>query len=180
MKRFLLIIAVLVLVIIVATGFFSRLQADPIAEFKAVEEKFGLSGEKIVPASAGELSDYKKELLELRARFRGQKDLDLLVSMKLDLVEMEQSLLEVQQEFSRVDRLNPDCSSEGRIAKIRDLIENAKAKAGLALNKRTLFLSDYGQQANQLESINWQGFEDTVNGVMLGAESIQTIINSYC
>ncbi|MCR4335299.1 MAG: hypothetical protein NUV57_02060 [archaeon] len=100
-------------------------------QVKAIDDKYSVGEGKLIPATSEELEQYERELRNLNV----SGDTKDVVAVKLELIEMQKSLLEYQANISQIDFEALNCSVSGPIAKARNAGEKAIQHAELALQK---------------------------------------------
>ena len=176
MKGLILLILALVVVAGVWWLFFSG--PASIAEFAAIEEKYK-QPEELAPSSLENIKGYKQEILFLKRKYSGSQETALLADIKIDLAEIEESLILIGNELSKIDRRNPDCTDGGRISKSMALLDAAKKKS-LEVESNSQKLESGNKGFADSSGISSDGFKTAVEGISKSIDNIGNIINSYC
>ena len=82
-------------------------------------------------------------------------------------------------EFSKIDRRNPDCSDGGSISKAQKLLD-ASSKKVLEVEKNSKKLEASHKGFADASGVSGEQFKQSVAGISSSMENIYSIIKSYC
>ena len=158
---------------------------DGLKKLKELEDKFGLSESYFAPSTPNELADYKLELSYLKKGYRskqdaGSKALILLIESKLDLVEAQEAYLETGALMKSIGIWENDCTEKGNVKQALKLLEKAKAKQGMALQRRQALNSNYFEEAKKAKVSNIEKFEGTIEGLNASNDGLQKKLKGIC
>jgi hypothetical protein len=176
MKRLIILIVVIAIIFAVWALFFrGPLGYD---EFRAVENKYKQPDE-LVPSTLENINGYKQDMLFLKSKYSGSQDAVLLADIKIDLAEIEENLIVLGNEFSKIDRRNPDCSAGSSISKAQKLLD-ASGKKMAEVNKNIQKLEAGYKGFADASGVSGEQFKQSVAGISSSMENIGSIINSFC
>ncbi|MBI4210751.1 MAG: hypothetical protein HY544_04570 [Candidatus Diapherotrites archaeon] len=172
-KRKLLVLAIAIVIAYFGAqqfGLFSSL--DRIAD---IDARYGLSDGMLAPAEMASIEKYEAELKAASSGFLVSDSSRKIGEVKLELAEMQKSMLALREHSAKINFSRPDCSVAGMVALAKKDAEAALGHAEAATEKR----SQIGNVASFRE-ITGKDFDTTMAAVndALG-ESVKSL-NSLC
>ncbi|GEM_PF-3023765 len=180
MKKFLLLIVLVVAVFAAYTVFFSSDFDRALQDLRTLERQVNVGESFLLPGTKSDLSTYKSGLLSLKKKWFASRPFTQLVDLKLSLVQTEERVFFLADEFVKINRISPNCSATGEIAVLKSTTEEIKTGYNSALSKRNLFVRAFPQEAEKAEEVSSETFAQTMNGSVEGVERINQILDSYC
>src|SRR3989344_4490281 len=171
-------VALIILALAIGAWMLFARGAPSYDEFKATEAKHKQPDE-LVPSNLESIREYKQDIFFFKRKYSASREAGLLADIKLDLASAEENLIILGNEFSKIDRRNPDCLEGGSISKSRNLLEGARKKIGMAQENSMLLGRDYPAFA-EVSGVSKDEFGQSVAGISRSMDSIENIINSYC
>ncbi|MAG17976.1 MAG: hypothetical protein CL944_00710 [Candidatus Diapherotrites archaeon] len=163
------------LIIFIGLVYFGAIQLGFIGgldQVKAIDAKYGVGAGKLIPATMDELEQYGSELQGLNA----SGDTKEVVAVKLELIEMQKSLLEYSENVSQIDFDAPNCSVSGSIVKARNAAEKAVHNADNALQKR----NNLSKNISGFGYLIHEDFDTTLNAVKSSLEGPINTLKTIC
>lgn len=180
MRKIVLVIVLLVLLVLVYFAVFSNSFDQGLAELRVVEQSFNVGSNFLLPGTQTELANYKNDLTLLKRKYLNSQPFGRLVDVKLSLVLVGEDLFFFGDEFSKINKINPNCSSGGEIELLKNKALEIERGYNTVLSKRNSFINSYPSEAQKATELSSESFEDAMNGSILGVGQMKNIVESYC
>ncbi|HZX34772.1 MAG TPA: hypothetical protein VFF09_05325 [archaeon] len=141
-------------------------------KIQALDARFGVGKERLVPGTPEELSEYKGELMKLQPRGAAEKS---LVDLKLELAEMQENMNMLGGDLSQIDFDSPNCSFSGPVF-------SAKSAAACALEsaQNSVQMSRSLKAPEGFEYLKGADFESLMQAVVDSLNSARQLLDSTC
>ncbi|MFH1391502.1 MAG: hypothetical protein ABIH20_04290 [Candidatus Diapherotrites archaeon] len=163
------------IIIFIGLVYFGLLQLGFIGgleQVKAIDAKYGVSAEKLIPGTLEELEQYESELRGLNT----SGDTQDVVAVKLELIEMQKSLLEYSENISKMDLQQVDCRQTSPIILARNSAEKAVQNADNALQKR----NNLSENISGFSYMFHADFDTSLNAVKSSLEGPINTLKTIC
>ena len=178
--------AIIVLVLALAVVVFLAMNAfgggfdQGLAEIRASEQKNGVTEGFLVPADKRSLEEYKNDLVFLKRKFGASPALSELIGVKLGLVETEEKLFFLVDEFGKINKLSPNCAPGGEVDTLKSKAGEVKKSFNSVLAKRNSFVKSFPAESSRTAEVSAEAFQSTVQGANRGVDKIVEILDNQC
>ena len=146
-------------------GFFTGL--DSLA---AIDARYGLSDGQLVPAEPAQVGKYEAELEAFSSGLLVSDGARKIAAVKLELAQMQKSMLAFREHSGRISFTSPDCAAAGPVALARRDAQTALAHVRAAAQKRAQL-----GQAMSFKPITGKDFETTI---VAATDALNNSVNS--
>ena len=134
----------LAVLVIIALVYFGAKQfgvsfLDNAAKIRAIDSEFGVGKEKLSPTTAAEIGKYVLELKMLNPYSDDEKS---TIGMKIEIAQMQKSLLVLSENYPSINFANPECSVAGPLGSADAAAANALVHARKALELQAKLVND--------------------------------------
>lgn len=179
-KALIVVILVLAVVIFLAVNAIGGGFEQGLSELKAVEKENGVSEGFLVPAEKRNLEEYKNDLVFLKRKYGRSQALAELIGVKLDLVETEEKLHFLVDEFGKINKLSPNCGPGGEVEILKGKASEVKKSFNNVLAKRNSFVKSFPTESAKATDVSAETFQSTVLGANRGIDKIVEILDNQC
>ncbi|MDO8634008.1 MAG: hypothetical protein Q7K34_01815 [archaeon] len=178
--------AMVALALVAVVVFFLALNAfggsfeQGLSEIRASEQKNGVTEGFLVPADKRSLEEYKNDLVFLKRKFSSSPALAELIGVKLGLVETEEKLFFLADEFGKINKLSPSCAPGGEVEMLKNKATEVKKSFNSVLAKRNSFVKSFPVESSKTTEVSAEAFQSTVQGANRGVDRIVEILDNQC